>query len=655
MCIFCPLLRPGLFISCLILSMVICSVSPHQPQQSRFKVRDLLALANPKRAYLSPLAVISHIDVNAFFAQVEQIRLGLSREDPVVCVQWSSLIAVSYAARSYGIGRMDTIETAKLKCPQLIAAHTAVFKKGENFWRYHDEDKEHPSPINHKVSLDPYRRESRKIMKLFKRTCDLMEKASVDESFMDLGRNVLQRLFELIPSLESQLESMDKLDQLPPVPENLQFETHGVVIGNVDDSTAPLIQDWDDVTILIGSLVTHEIRKEIESALGYTTSCGVARVKTVAKLASGFKKPDNQTIVRNSHIFEFLSNFDFTDFWSMGGKTGEYIKLKLSPPSSDSIAFIRDNYELSELEEYLEDKSLAEKLYLMVRGEYAAPLSERVVLKSMNSNKNIRGQSGASLKDASEWIKVFAADLYQRLMETDDENGNKTRAKTISVKFLSKGSVGVMHSKQSSLPVVPKEDIEETLYKYGVNLLKMLESQYGNIYPLLNLNMTISNFEVMDNASSSIMSFVKKSDASNMFKTMEKKDKVNVENTIQSVEMDHSTTLVDDDDGFSVLGEGKFQCKRCDTVVDNKAEHDDFHYAIAFTEQLNGVGSLSSDLQKFSTNKLSYGESKLRNSKSPSRQGLEVQGQRQRKRPPASTVKNEKRAKFTKGQSRLPF
>lgn len=608
------------------------SVAP----QSRFKVRDLLSLLSPQRSYLSPLAVIAHIDVNAFFAQVEQVRLSLSKDDPVVCVQWNSLIAVSYAARDYGIGRMDSLETARLKCPQLIPVHTAVFKKGENFWRYRDDDKDFPSPLDHKVSLDPYRRESRKIMKIFSKNCDLVEKASVDESFMDLGRNVLKALFELIPGLESQLETMDKLDLLPPVPKDLKLETQGVIIKSdkdtsEDEENQQLIHDWDDVLILIGSEITYKVRKEIESVLGYTTSCGVARVKTIAKLASGFKKPDNQTIIRNGAINNFLTSFEFTDFWSMGGKTGDYIKAKLSPPNADNIKFIRDNYDLRELEEFLEDKPLAEKLYLMVRGSYVAPLSERVVLKSMNSNKNIRANSGATFTDACQWIKVFAADLYQRLMETDDENGFQTRGKTISVKFRSMKNPD-MHSKQSSLPHVPKEELEETLYRYGVNLLKMLATQY-TVYPLINLNMTVSNFEQLRKSSSSIMAFMKKNDPSRQQQEFEEMASKDVKEATPDTSVDTA------ENHYTSLGDNIFKCHRCGTEVNDTAEHDDFHYAIAITEQLNGSGSLSLELQKFSTTKKSYGESRLSSrSNTQTKRG-----------------KISKQGKITKGQSRLPF
>lgn len=636
---------------------------------SKFKVKELLDLNNPSRAYSSPLAVIAHIDANAFFAQVEQLRLGLSVEDAVVCVQWQSIIAVSYKAREYGISRMDTLESAKLKCPVLKPIHTAVFRKGENFWRYHDDDKEFPSPKDHKVSLDPYRRESRKIMNIFKNNVDLVEKASVDESFMDLGRLVLKKLFETIPTLHEDILKMDKNDTLPLVPRDLELEVFGEVIqGDFEKEGEFSINDWDDVLILLGSIITYDIRQQVQKELGYTTSCGIARVKTMAKLASGFMKPDNQTIVRTSAINNFLKNFDFTDFWSMGGKTGEFIKQKLSPPLEDSIKFIRENYDLHELEDYLVDKQLAEKLYKMIRGAYYAPLSERILFKSMNSNKNIRGvDSVTKLEHAMQWVRVFAADLYQRLVETDDENGFRTRPKTISIHYRSSKDWTNPHSKQSSLPLVPKEDMEETLYKYGVNILKMLESQYGKFYPLQNLNMTIGNFEIMDNNSSSIMNFAKKGNVEDLFaKQIEAKQKKAQDTSSAATEVHNldGTSMVrtpsdqtkeeqvepETPDAYTLLDNGKFKCLKCEQEVEYQNEHTDFHYALELTEALNGSESLSSDLQKISNRPKSYGEMRL-NSRSPSTSGSKKRSSSSKK----INGKAEKKSKLDKSQSRLPF
>jgi len=76
-----------------------------------------------------PLRVVSLCDSDAFYAACEVQRLGLQGK-PVVVLQWKSLIAVSYEARKYGIARMDTLESAKKKCPDLIPVHVATYKEG---------------------------------------------------------------------------------------------------------------------------------------------------------------------------------------------------------------------------------------------------------------------------------------------------------------------------------------------------------------------------------------------------------------------------------------------------------------------------------------------------------------------------------------------
>ena len=90
----------------------------------------------------------------------------------------------------------------------------------------------------------------------------------------------------------------------------------------------PVIEDWDDICFIIGSQILLEVRKDIFEELGYTTSAGLARTKQVAKLAAGFKKPDAQTIIRNSAINSFLTNFELTDVTGMGGKLGSRSLIK---------------------------------------------------------------------------------------------------------------------------------------------------------------------------------------------------------------------------------------------------------------------------------------------------------------------------------------
>ncbi|KAK6458581.1 DNA polymerase eta subunit [Scheffersomyces xylosifermentans] len=523
---------------------------------SKFTFKDLLDLNDPKLSYQSPLSVISLIDLNAFFAQVEQLRLNLPVEAPVVCVQWQSLIAVSYAARKFGISRMDTVQSAKKKCPDLVCAHAAVFKKGESHWSYVEG---FPYQGTHKVSLDPYRRESRKIIKVLHQHCDLVEKASVDESYLDLGRLVYEKITSLFPECRNGSGS-EYLPKLPPeLPDVLQWK--GVVIPSaVEDSKSredeilstsqrrnegPEINDWDDVCMLIGSMVILDIRKALYDAMGYTTSAGIANNKLVAKLAAGFKKPDNQTVIRNSSTLNFLNNFKLTDVTGMGGKIGDLAMQKLRvPPDQNSFQYIRENVTLEMLEdEYHDDLPLAKKIFNIVRGIHKSSLVHREAVKSMMSRKNfIQKIPVETLGDAFSWIKVFAGDLYNRMIELDEENlrlsmsqevvkvkGILKRPKTIAIHFSSYN--GTKHSKQA--PLVQFRSLErlwEHFEMTGTRLLKeVLESSSNfpalnrgkslkeleeskvsaykiKIIPLANLSLTISNF-VKNSDSSSIESY----------------------------------------------------------------------------------------------------------------------------------------------------
>ena len=52
-----------------------------------------------------------------------------------------------------------------------------------------------------KVSLDPYRRASSRILSIFQGHCDRVEKASIDESFLDMSSAVKTVLLERYPEL----------------------------------------------------------------------------------------------------------------------------------------------------------------------------------------------------------------------------------------------------------------------------------------------------------------------------------------------------------------------------------------------------------------------------------------------------------------------
>ncbi|KAF9909511.1 DNA-directed DNA polymerase eta rad30 [Linnemannia zychae] len=134
-----------------------------------------------------------HIDLDCFFAQVEQIRLGLSADVPLVSQQWNAIIAVNYAARKSGITRLHhNVFDAKLLCPELVCAHVATLGPGDSQPDYYPS----PSRYTHKVSLDPYRKASAKIFSVFRKFAGKHQKGGLDEVFMDVTDVVNQRIMD---------------------------------------------------------------------------------------------------------------------------------------------------------------------------------------------------------------------------------------------------------------------------------------------------------------------------------------------------------------------------------------------------------------------------------------------------------------------------
>lgn len=98
--------------------------------------------------------------------------------------------------------------------------HVATWREGDTKWAYRDDSAEHIA--TDKVSLDPYRLESRKILQCIKdalpKDAQRVEKASVDEVFMDLSKQVHNRLLERFPNELSGPPPYDDLSENLPMP-----------------------------------------------------------------------------------------------------------------------------------------------------------------------------------------------------------------------------------------------------------------------------------------------------------------------------------------------------------------------------------------------------------------------------------------------------
>lgn len=108
---------------------------------------------------------IIHIDMDAFFASVEQLDFPELRDKPIAVggsKERGVVAAASYEARKFGVKSAMSSKIAAQKCPDLIFV---------------------------KPRFERYKEISQQIHQIFKRYTDLIEPLSLDEAFLDVTYN----------------------------------------------------------------------------------------------------------------------------------------------------------------------------------------------------------------------------------------------------------------------------------------------------------------------------------------------------------------------------------------------------------------------------------------------------------------------------------
>ncbi|HWU68587.1 MAG TPA: DNA polymerase IV [Stenotrophobium sp.] len=201
---------------------------------------------------------IVHIDMDAFYASVEQRDDATLRGRPVV-VAWrgarSVVCAASYEARKFGVRSAMPAVRAERLCPD------AVFVPPD-FTRY--------------------RAASRMVREIFLQHTDLVEPLSLDEAYLDVTVNKT--------GLSSATE------------------------------------------------VAQAIRDRIREDLNLTASAGIAPNKFLAKIASDWRKPDGQFVIRPHEIDAFLTPLPVQRIPGVG----KVMNAKLQAMGVQTVGQLRD-------------------------------------------------------------------------------------------------------------------------------------------------------------------------------------------------------------------------------------------------------------------------------------------------------------------------
>ncbi|KAL8835729.1 MAG: hypothetical protein Q9176_006738 [Flavoplaca citrina] len=453
-------------------------------RKSKFTFRHLSQLALSSTA--CPLRVIAHIDLDAFYAQCEGVRLGIAEDQPLAVQQWQGLIAINYPARNFGLSRFIDISEATKLCPSIILQHVATWREGDAKWAYHEDAFAHIA--THKVSLDPYRMESRRILATIKDVLPAapvqrVEKASVDEVFLDLSAQIHSVLLERYPEISGPAPYDDPTEALPRPPTTALNWNTDALVDLDNDETEDDDPDWDDIAMLVGSEIVRSVRAAVRERLKYTCSAGIARNKMIAKLGSAHKKPNQQTIVRNRAVQKFMGSFKFTKIRNLGGKLGEDVVSKFGTEEVKELLDVS----LPQLKSKLGDDT-GSWVYEIIRGEDSSEVNSRTQIKSMLSAKSFRPTIN-SHDQAVKWLRIFVADIFSRLVE-EGVLENKRRPRTINLHHRQGGQ---MRSRQAPIPSGRPLD-ENVLFEISKNLLGQIIVD-GRAWPCANLQLSVGGFE----------------------------------------------------------------------------------------------------------------------------------------------------------------
>ncbi|CAL7936627.1 unnamed protein product [Xylocopa violacea] len=357
--------------------------------------------------------IVVLIDMDCFFCQVETKRKPEYFGHPLAVVQYNQwqlggIIAVNYEAREYGVTRHMRGQEAKEKCPDLILASVPCLRG--------------------KADTSRYRSAGREVIDVIKKHCNVIERASVDEAYLDITDMVDKRMSinnNSLNCLMTQLSNTFVVGYSEVGKNDEEERSNGIRtwIRNIFKE----LQDIEAQKLAIAGIIVEEIRADIFDKTGFRCSAGIAHNKILAKLACGLHKPNRQTILPASAVSELYSKLPVKKVRNLGGKFGEVVVDSLNCNVMGDLL----QYSLQYLQNRFDDKT-GLWLYNIARGIDNEPVTIRLVSKSIGACKKFPGkQAITSLDMLKHWAGELSAEVCERLEQDLEENERRATLVTI--------------------------------------------------------------------------------------------------------------------------------------------------------------------------------------------------------------------------------
>ncbi len=208
----------------------------------------------------------------------------------------------------------------------------------------------------------------------------------------------------------------------------------------------------------LGVEVARRIKRAILQQTGLTASAGVAPNKFLAKIASGWRKPDGLTVIAPERVERFLAGLPIDALWGVGPVTAK----KLRDAGMTRLVDVRTRSE-AELSQVV--GTFARTLHRLAHGEDDRPVEPHRERKSVGSETTFAQDLLARDRIADE-VKTLAKEC------TDWLARHKLFAKTVTLKVRYDNFQTITRSETASRPASD----EESLLRRAVALLDKTEA-----------------------------------------------------------------------------------------------------------------------------------------------------------------------------------
>ncbi|XP_064788545.1 DNA polymerase eta [Oncorhynchus masou masou] len=370
--------------------------------------------------------VVALVDMDCFYVQVEQRLNPALKNRPCVVAQYKTwkgggIIAVSYEARAHGVTRNMWADDAKKLCPDLQVARVRE--------------------SHGKADLTHYREASVQVFEVMSRFA-VLERASIDEAYMDLTAAIQQRLKSMTDQqVDPQLLKTSHVQGYPLAPLD-QEEAAQDTTTDKEERRSSGLQQWlssvsggsgcAELQLALGAVIVEEMRAAVEQHTGYRCSAGISHNKVLAKLACGLNKPNRQTLLPLGSVPELFNSLPIGKIRNLGGKLGASITETLEVENMGELT----RFSQAQLGQHFGDKT-GQWLYDLCRGIDFDAVKPRQLPKSIGCSKNFPGKTSLTTRErVQHWLYQLALELEERLTKDRELNGRVAKQLTVGVRQL---------------------------------------------------------------------------------------------------------------------------------------------------------------------------------------------------------------------------